>query len=233
MPEKQTIRQVNEIEYILTRKHVKNINMRVYADGKICVSANNRVSLKDIDAFVSKNKDYINKVRKKAESRPEIHFIPNEFKNGSEFYFLGKKRVIAGIDNGETYLSGNVLYLPASDSNKMQKLFTEWLKGQAEHILMKYVDKVYSEFKIYKVPYPQITIRTMKSRWGSCMPTKNKITLNLLLLATPPECIYYVVVHEFAHFIYPNHSPMFWSLVARFIPDYKDKRKTLKQYSTL
>ena len=233
MPEKQTVREINGINYILTRKSVKNVNLRVYADGRVCVSANSCVPLKDIDAFVSKNKKHIIDMFAKAEKRPEIYLIPKEFKEGAEFYFLGKKRTLTSAENNTVTLNGNRFFLPLSDNKKAEKLFAAWLKDQAKTILMQYVNRVYSEFASFKVPYPQITVRRMKSRWGSCNPVKGKITLNLLLLATPPDCIYYVTVHEFAHFIHPDHSKYFWNTVARFVPDYKEKRKRLKEFSAL
>ena len=232
MPEKQQIRQVNGLEYILTRKSVKNINLRVYVDGRIKVSANSRVPLKEIDAFVERNTEYIKNLYQKAESRPEMRLIPQEFSNGTEFYFLGKKRVILLTQESKTYLNGNTLYLSNTSGKSIEKAFSEWLSEQAAEILFKYVDTVYKDFKDSGVPYPQVVIKILKSEWGNCYPQKEKITLNLLLLATPPECIYYVVVHEFSHFLHPNHSKHFWAVVSQFVPDYKEKRKQLRQYDT-
>ena len=230
MPQNQTIRQVNEIEYILIRKPVKNINLRVYEDGRIIVSANSKVTLKRIDGFVQDNIDKIIAFLSKLEEKSVYRLIPKEYKSGEEFYFLGKKRVIEMSDTGNVFLKENTLYVPVADS---EKLFINWLKEQAKTLLTEYVDKVYSEFKNYNVPYPQVSVRPMKTQWGSCRPNAGKISLNLYLLATPPECIYYVTVHEFAHFLHPNHSKYFWNVVARFVPDYKEKRKILRNYSAL
>ena len=230
MPEKQTIRHVNEIEYILIRKPVKNINLRVYEDGRIIVSANSRVTLKRIDGFVKDNMDKIIAFRGKLEERSCYRLIPKEFKSGEEFYFLGEKRVISISKNHSVFLEENTLYIPETDS---EKLFTKWLREQAKNVLTEYVDRVYSEFKNYNVPYPQVSIRPMKTQWGSCRPNAGKISLNLYLLATPPECIYYVAVHEFAHFLHPNHSKYFWNVVEQFVHDYKGVRKELKKYSAL
>ena len=67
----------------------------------------------------------------------------------------------------------------------------------------------------------------MKSRWGSCNPGKGILTFNTQLMYAPPECIEYVVVHEFAHFLQPNHSALFYNEVAAVLPDWKDRRKKL------
>ena len=77
------------------------------------------------------------------------------------------------------------------------------------------------------VDYGQITIRSQKTRWGSCS-SKGNLNFNCLLLLAPPEVLDYVVVHELCHRKEMNHSPRFWAEVARVMPDYKVRRKWLK-----
>ena len=68
---------------------------------------------------------------------------------------------------------------------------------------------------------PTIKIREMKSRWGSCIPAKQQITLNKRLIHYPVEFIEYVVLHEFVHLIQPNHSKAFYHIIEYHMPDYK------------
>lgn len=68
----------------------------------------------------------------------------------------------------------------------------------------------------------------MSSRWGSCIPGKQKVTFNSLLLEKPLESIEYVVVHEFSHFIHPDHSRAFYDFVARILPDWKNRKEGLR-----
>lgn len=77
------------------------------------------------------------------------------------------------------------------------------------------------------VDYGRITIRNQKSRWGSCSGEGN-LNFNCLLMLTPPEIIDYVVVHELCHRLEMNHSRYFWEEVERVMPDYKSRRKWLK-----
>ena len=76
---------------------------------------------------------------------------------------------------------------------------------------------------------PALKVRQMKTRWGVCAPTKRQITLNLRLAEKPRAAAEYVVLHEYAHFIHPNHSPAFWAVVARYMPDYRARRALLKE----
>lgn len=77
------------------------------------------------------------------------------------------------------------------------------------------------------VDYGNITIRSQKTRWGSCS-SKGNLNFNCLLLLAPPEVLDYVVVHELCHRKHMNHSPRFWAEVARVMPDYKTHVKWLR-----
>ncbi len=68
----------------------------------------------------------------------------------------------------------------------------------------------------------------MRSRWGSCSPRRRAISLNAFLASLPEECTRYVLVHEFAHLTYPNHSPAFWQIVELYFPDYRRVRRDMR-----
>ena len=74
----------------------------------------------------------------------------------------------------------------------------------------------------------KITVRTQRSRWGSCSAQGN-LSFNALLLLTPPEVLDYVVVHELCHRREMNHSQRFWAEVERLAPDWREQRKWLRQ----
>lgn len=76
--------------------------------------------------------------------------------------------------------------------------------------------------------YHSISIRDQKTRWGSCSGRGN-LSFNWRLILAPPEILDYVVVHELCHLTHMNHSKDFWGLVGKVLPDYKDRRKWLKE----
>ena len=82
------------------------------------------------------------------------------------------------------------------------------------------------------VDYERITIRTQKTRWGSCSG-KGNLNFNCLLMLAPPEVIDYVVVHELCHRKEMNHSKAFWDEVERILPDYKKYAQWLKNEGSL
>lgn len=90
-------------------------------------------------------------------------------------------------------------------------------------------EKVYPAFAgVLDGRPPAVKVRSMTSRWGVCVPAKRQITLALQLYNMPPAAQIYVVVHEYCHFLVPNHSPAFWAEVEKLLPDWKQRRALLK-----
>ena len=90
-------------------------------------------------------------------------------------------------------------------------------------------DKVYPAFAgVLGGQKPTIKVRSMTSRWGVCHMAKRQITFALQLYNMPEAAQIYVVVHEYCHFLQPNHSPAFWAEVAKLMPDWKARRDLLK-----
>jgi predicted metal-dependent hydrolase len=88
-------------------------------------------------------------------------------------------------------------------------------------------EKVAYYARIMGVTYGRIAIRKQKSRWGSCSREGN-LNFNCLLMMAPPEVLDYVVVHELSHRLEMNHSMWFWAQVEKILPDYRARRKWLK-----
>ena len=87
--------------------------------------------------------------------------------------------------------------------------------------------KVEKYAQILGVSYGRITIRSQRTRWGSCS-SKGNLNFNCLLTQVPEQVMDYVIVHELCHRIEMNHSGRFWKLVEQIMPDYKTHRKWLK-----
>ena len=78
----------------------------------------------------------------------------------------------------------------------------------------------------YGVAYKKIAIRAQRKRWGSCSRTGN-LSFNYKIALLPRALAEYVIVHEICHLVHFNHSPVFWGLVEKTIPDYKERRAQL------
>ncbi|MDO8804161.1 MAG: M48 family metallopeptidase [Elusimicrobiota bacterium] len=80
--------------------------------------------------------------------------------------------------------------------------------------------------------YGRVFIKDQRTLWGSCSGRKN-LNFNWRLAAAPPEALDYVVIHELCHLREMNHSKRFWDLVRAACPDYKARRKWLRDNSAL
>jgi Predicted metal-dependent hydrolase len=222
------------IEYYLTRKNVKNVNLRIKSDGRVLVSANKRVPLKYINEFVQSKGIWINQVIDAYAEKRDQEKGPMQFEEGEQFRFLGKDlrlQILEGKEEGVTS-DGHTLLLVVKnkeDLRRKERLIHNWLKEQQIRIFDEICRNVYPIFIQYGIDYPEIRIRSMKSRWGSCQPKKRVITLNSQLIEVPRSGIEYVVLHEFAHFIHPNHSRQFYQFVEQYMPDWKERKQGLNR----
>ena len=221
---------VKEYDYTLER----NINLRVKPGDIIYVSANKRVPVNVIEGFIKSKEEFILEAfrrfeenGKNAESKREIGY-----NTGDEINYFGKNLSLKVVQSPKESVKASSEYIyifvkDVDDREKKERLLKKWELNLAKEVFTKMVDFCYPDFKEMGVAYPSISIRKMTSRWGSCKPNGGKITLNLELIHKPKECLRYVVVHEMAHFIHPNHSKDFWRVVGNIMPDYKKRRDVL------
>ena len=221
------------LEYLLTRKAVKNINIRIKSDKRILVSASKTVPASVIDGLIlEKEKMIINALKKYEGLSNEQGKESNSYEEGDIYKLLGESvtlKVVTG--NSESIVKdGNLLVMTvkdAGDVKRKQKLWNLWMKSLQDQIFMDICKKTYPLFETFGIPFPTIKIRGMKTMWGSCRPSRCIITLNSKLIEKPMECIEYVVLHEFTHFIHPNHSKEFYQFVEERMSDWKGRRDRL------
>lgn len=96
------------------------------------------------------------------------------------------------------------LFIAGADEKTCISLFYKWLDGETKSALNDSLARIYPLFMPLGVEYPELALRKMRARWGSCAVNEGKITLNKRLIHVPQECIDYVSAHELAHF---------WSLI--------------------
>lgn len=239
MNEKRSVECNGEIiEYTLARKNVKNINMRVRADGSVSVSAPNRVSAKQIDDFVRSRYDFIKSSVERLSAEKEKGIAEYDdrkiYANGEKMCFLGEELTVEIVKGREDIVSISdgklvVSTFDTQNSDYSQKLLRNFYYNSTVSLFRELNDdisRIFSDrFGIGKVP---IKLRKMRSRWGSCHVTDGFIVMNTRLISYPKECARYVFVHEYSHFIEPNHSPRFYAVVASVMPDYKLYSSLLK-----
>lgn len=198
-----------EVEVI--KKNNRNTYIRV-KNGKVLVTTNYLTSKNSIMKLINDNIDTIKKMIDKDKKRLDKQ---------EEFYYFGKKYdLIYGFN--EIEFSDNKIY--ANNSRDFKK----YLDKEIIRIYKERLDYWYNVFE-EDIPVPNLKIRNMTSRWGVCNIKNHNVTLNYQLSKYDSSCLDYVIVHELSHFIHPNHSREFWSLVGKYYPKYKECRKMLKE----
>jgi predicted metal-dependent hydrolase len=119
----------------------------------------------------------------------------------------------------ELVLLGNL-----QDTLGCKKALAKWVRAQGVLHLIPWLERLSLETEL---PFKTVNIRSQEARWGSCSSSK-AISLNDKLLFLPDYLVSHVLIHELCHTIYPNHSPRFWKLVARFDPGCDQHRRALR-----
>ncbi len=224
-----------KIYFIIHRKNIKNINLKVSIDKKVSLSIPTKMPLNKAKEFVEKKANWIKKQKDFydtfAEQKERL-----TFESGDTIYLLGKQYKMKIIANNKNDIIINNKYIEIHIKEKyienkkyIRKVYETWLKQYALRIFEELVINYQKHLKKYNVKLPKIEIRQMKARWGSCIPTNNKIIFNLSLIKTPICCIEYVVLHELAHFKHQNHSKSFYNFITILMPDWKERKKILDQ----
>jgi hypothetical protein len=134
-----------------------------------------------------------------------------------------RTRVKAGL--AIVYLPNNLNMSDDSVIKSAKNAIKRALKIEAKKYLEPRLDLIADK---YGFSYTGLNLKPMKSRWGSCNSEK-KITLNIYLLMLPWNLIDYVLLHELAHTKHLHHGPAFWNSISQVMPDFKLRRKELKQ----
>lgn len=208
------------ITYTLVTKQVKNINMRISSKGEVVVSANPFVPMDKIDDFVSSKVSWIVKHQKSMQERSQKSMIDD--KHIVLFGNSLKIRKTTGKYNHVSY-DKDTLYVQCREQADPEKVIRQFLDKLCRDVFLDIATLTFRSLSDYHLEFPDVKLRDMKSRWGSCTPAKNSITLNRKLIHYPFEFIEYVVLHEFVHFIQPNHSKAFYNIIENYMPDYKTR----------
>lgn len=223
------------LDYELHRKPVKHINLRIRPDGSVFVSANNNISQEEIENFIIKKSEMIFNAIERYSEISKYSAEDYSYVTGESFRYLGKNlRLKVNVGKRKVDTDGVYLYMTLhdiSDKEMKMQLLSKWYDKESRTLFPAIIRDVYNKlFQKYDIALPSLIIRNMTSRWGSCQIKKNTITLNRRLIETPMECIEYVVVHEFTHFLQPNHSRKFYDLLAVFMPDWEERKNTLEGF---
>jgi len=214
----------------LVRSKRKTLALIVETDGTLTVRAPLRMKETDIRNFIEEKKDWIK--RKQANALKDA-VTPRRYVDGERFLYLGKEVTLRIVpaegprrgDGKPALAMGRVFKLTRPAQPRAESVFEAWYKKQARKVLTERVE-FFAQKHGFKVE--KIRISSARTRWGS-YSSRGTLSFTWRLVMAPLEIIDYVVVHELCHSKELNHSKAFWAQVESILPDYKRRRKWLKE----
>jgi predicted metal-dependent hydrolase len=160
---------------------------------------------------------------------------PCTYLTGDVHHYVGKEHVLEvkkGNIDSVACLAGRIIVTTRNEPNeaKTKKLLQSWYRMRADILFNDRLVACHEIAAREGIPVPELRIRKMRSRWGS-YSSKGVVTLNLFLIMTPVECLDYVILHELCHYKVGGHGPPFWTLLARMLPDCRQRKSKLNKYA--
>ena len=224
-----------EVQFILKRSSRRSIGISIDKKGNISVAAPFNVPEKNVKELLAKKSSWIlSKLNFIEKSAAEEGDIPKTFRDGDKLLFMGEEYTLRLIQDKLLKLpiirqgGDKALELYSANGCSIDQLrdtIRNWYVKEFEKIIKDCVD-AYS--KLLGVKPRRLTIREQKTRWGSCS-SKGNLNFNWRLVMAPIDIFSYVAIHELCHMKEMNHSERFWALVGKLCPDYRLKRKWLKE----
>lgn len=213
------------ISYVLHRSHGRRrISLSIDERG-LRIGAPLRASMREIESVL---RDHARWVMRKLEQWTTKRAPGRRWESGETLMYLGAPLQLAVSAGAENVLHHErALHITAQrpQAENIAAQARAWLRTQA---LADFATRIERYRVAMAVTPADIRLSNARTRWGSCHAS-GRILLNWRLIQMPARLIDYVVVHELAHLREMNHSPRFWTAVAKEIPDYAARRREIRR----
>jgi len=216
---------------VIYRKR-KTLAISVQPDTSVCVVAPEGQPLIAIKGKVLKRALWILK-----QKRYFSQFLPKQparkFVTGETHRYLGKQYRLKVVKSSPERVSLKGRFLSVycgkgATQADVKRLVTGWYRERAEERFQKSLDRCIKSFSKFKVKRPELKVKQMSKRWGSCTAA-GLIYLNPDLIKTSSDCLDYVIVHELCHLKIKSHSPAYYRLLNRLMPDWEQRKLKLER----
>ena len=214
----------------------KRVSVKYY-NGYIVVVKPTYLSNKSIYKILNENRLNIEKDYKKYI--PEIMMKEKFITSGTIFLYDGKSLEISIV-----LVDENKIYSKVIDDKLVIYISNKVDSKVKNTVIVKYLKELYKRFtyefldiellywsKILNLKFNNYRVKDVKTRWGSCAKESKNLNFSLRLAMMPKNVRASIIVHELCHLKEANHGCKFWKLVYKYIPDYDECKKWLKENS--
>ncbi len=217
-----------KIEYELDFQERRTLGIRVYPSCKVKVIAPLETTEEALKEKLKKKAPWILKQQSEFLS---FHPLtpPRKFVNGETHLYLGRqyKLRIEESKINEVELVRGKLTMKVNNHIEPSSLLENWYREKAKSHFRIILDQTIPLFSKHSIQNPELEIRNMPTRWGSCT-ISGKVILNPELIKAPKGCIEYVITHELCHLVHHNHTSAFYQLQDSIMPDWKKWKERLE-----
>lgn len=221
-----------DVNYTVVRSTKrKKLTITVERDRAVVVHAPEGTSAEKIQQIVASKKAWLFEKMRHPQKYDELPHPPGkELVSGESMLYLGRQYRIQLDDSAAVVrFIYNRFIVPHKKAGERYSAFQDWYQQKAREKILPRVE-VYA--RQLGVKYNTVKIIDSRYRWGSCT-TKDNVNLNWRLVKAPGYVIDYVVVHELAHLIEPNHTPRFWNIVKSQLARVEQAKQWLKEHGEL
>ena len=238
MQEKEYINIKDETIPIIIRNYKSSRYLKMYFKADVLyISKPKYVSMKTTMAFIKENEEYIYKKYTAINKNNDLKL--KKWETGESFSYKGEKYTIESKNTNENKIQidfneeNKVIHLlyPFNliETNRKAYIDKGMKKILKNNTLVLLKEKVPYWSKATNISYKQFKVNDATSKFGSCIPSTKIMHFSSRLIMLPEDKIDAIVVHELCHIVYPNHSKDFYNLVRKYIPDYDEINKWLKE----
>lgn len=216
---------------LLVRSTRRTVSLQVNPDLSLVMKAPSDTPEPFLRDFLERRRPW---VERNLERMARIKAAAPAWKDGSTLPFLGGELGLT-VRKGErsrARLIGGGILATARDPEDVDEVRSAVERLYAREAALRFpamLEACLDRASSKRFPRPELRIRTMRSRWGSCDTRSAVITLNSRLLRFRPAVIESVIMHELAHLRYRSHGPRFYGLLESLCPEYDDLQKELSE----
>ena len=209
----------------------RSLSIEVHPDLRVVVRAPLRMPKREIEDFVAERAPWIGAQLEHFRQAPRLPLLPT-FADGAIHHYLGlphRLQFDAQARHGVERLDDRLVIggRAARDVLTARHALKHWYRARAATEFAAILAECHQYPRFQRYPCPTLNIRAMRTRWGS-LGSRRGMTLNLVLIQAPRECIEFVVMHELCHLRYHGHGKGFYRLLDQVCPDWRARKRLLE-----
>lgn len=214
------------------RRSPRRTSMQITVDrgGELVLSAPQACPERKMEEFVREKRFWIfTKLAEKEAWWRDARV--KQYVSGEGFPYLGRSYRLLLVDDQDVpvRLAQGRFMLRRPDADEGRRHMVAWYTLHGRLWLTRRVQRYQ---KRLGVEPEDVAVRDLGYRWGSCGKGR-KLYFHWRSILLPPRIVDYIVVHELVHLLAPHHTPEFWKLLERTMPDFALRKQWLAEHAHL